>query len=142
LAADLKAAMKSRDAERVATLRMAISAMNYRRIERNAELTEAEQLDVLRKQVKQRDDSIAEFKRGGREDLAAKEAREREILAGYLPAELSHAQLHEAVRTVLAPLGPSPDFGTAMKAALAQLRDKANGKAIQEAVRSFLENKA
>jgi uncharacterized protein len=133
--------MKDRDAERVATLRMAISAMNYRRIERNAELTDAEQLEVVRKQVKQRDDSIVEFKRGGRDDLASKEAREREILSGYLPKELEPGQLVDAVRSALAPLGPNPDFGSAMKAALAELRDKASGKAIQEAVRSFLEKK-
>jgi uncharacterized protein len=133
--------MKNRDAERVATLRMAISAMNYRRIERNAELTDAEQLDVLRKQVKQREDSIAEFKRGNRDDLASKEAREREILASYLPADLEPAQLAEAVRSALTPLGPNADFGTAMKTAMAQLRDKASGKAIQEAVRSFLEKR-
>ena len=133
--------MKARDAERVATLRMAISAMNYRRIERNAELTDPEQLDVLRKQVKQRDDSIAEFKRGGRDDLAAKETREREILSGYLPRDLEPAQLREAVSSALASLGPNPDFGTAMKAAMSELKDKASGKAIQEAVRGFLEKK-
>lgn len=139
LNADLKTAMKNRDAERLGTLRMAISAMNYRRIERNAELTDEEQLDVIRKQVKQRNDSIEEFARGGRQDLVAKETREREILKTYLPEELSPQALLEAVRGAVAPLGPSPQFGAAMKAAMSQLKDKANGKAIQEAVRSVLE---
>lgn len=134
--------MKARDAERVGTLRMAISAMNYRRIERNGELTDEEQLEVMRKQVKQRDDSISEFKRGNREDLVAKETREREILSGYLPKELDSAQLLEGVKAAMAPLGPNPQFGAAMKAAMAELKDKANGKAIQEAVRSFLEKKS
>lgn len=141
LNADLKVAMKNRDAERLSTLRMAISAMTYRRIERNEQLSEDEQLDVLRKQVKQRDDSIEEFARGGRQDLVAKERREREILAAYMPAELSGGALREAVAAALEPLGPSPQFGAAMKAAMAALKNKANGKAIQEAVRSALEKK-
>jgi uncharacterized protein YqeY len=142
LNADLKTAMKARDAERLSTLRLAISAMNYRRIERSGQLSDEEQLDVMRKQVKQREDSIAEFKRGGREDLVAKETREREILTTYLPAQLSSADLMVAVRAALAPLGPDPQFGPAMKAAMAALKDKASGKAIQEAVRGVLEKKA
>lgn len=133
--------MKQRDAERVSTLRMAISALNYRRIERNADLTDDEQLEVIRKQVKQRDDSIAEFTRGNRADLAAKETREREILMGYLPAQMDSAELAAAVATACGGLGPNATFGDAMKAAMAALRDRANGKAIQEAVRSFLEKK-
>jgi len=120
---------------------MAISALNYRRIERNADLSDDEQLDVIRKQVKQRDDSITEFTRGGRADLAAKESREREILLAYLPAQMDAAQLRDAVASACGALGPNPSFGDAMKAAMAALKDRANGKAIQEAVRSFLEKK-
>ena len=135
LNADLKTAMKERDAERLLTLRMAISAMTYRRIERNQQLSDEDQLDVLRKQVKQRDDAIEEFSKGKREDLVAKERREREILSTYLPAELSGEALQQAVAAALAPLGPAPQFGPAMKAAMAALKDRASGKAIQEAVR-------
>jgi len=133
--------MKARDTERLLTLRMAISAMNYRRIERNGQLSDEEQLDVMRKQVKQREDSITEFKRGNREDLVDKETREREILKLYLPAEMDSAALVAAVTEALAPLGPDPQFGAAMKAAMAALKDKASGKAIQEAVRAALEKK-
>jgi uncharacterized protein len=142
LNADLKTAMKDRDTERLSTLRMAISAMNYRRIERNGSLTDEEQLEVMRKQVKQRDDSIAEFKRGHRDDLVNKETREREILLAYLPAELSGPALYDAVAEAIAPLGANPQFGSAMKAAMATLKDKANGKAIQEAVRAIIEKKS
>jgi uncharacterized protein len=138
---DLKAAMKDRDTERLATLRMAISAMNYRRIEKSGQLSDDEQLDVMRKQVKQREDSIAEFTRGKRADLAAKETREREILKTYLPAELEPAALAQAVRELVATLGPQPQFGAAMKAAMATLKDKASGKAIGDAVRAALEQK-
>jgi len=141
LSADLKTAMKERDTERLATLRMAISAMNYRRIEKSGQLGDDEQLEVMRKQVKQREDSIAEFARGGRQDLVAKETREREILKHYLPAELDAASLTQAVSELLAPLGPQPQFGAAMKAAMAALKDKASGSAIQQAVRTALEKK-
>ena len=142
LNADLKAAMKNRDTERLSTLRMAISAMNYRRIERSGQLSDAEQLDVMRKQVKQREDSISEFKRGGREDLVAKESREREILTTYLPQDLDPQALRAAVAAAIASLGPEAQFGAAMKAAMAALKDQAGGKAIQEAVRELLEKKA
>jgi uncharacterized protein len=141
LSADLKTAMKERDTERLATLRMAISAMNYRRIEKSGQLGDDEQLEVMRKQVKQREDSIAEFARGGRQDLVAKETREREILKQYLPAELDAASLAQAVSELIAPLGPQPQFGAAMKAAMAALKDKASGSAIQQAVRAALEKK-
>ncbi len=136
LNADLKTAMRDRDAERLSTLRMVISAMTYRRIERNEQLSDNDQLDVLRKQVKQRDDSIEQFSKGGREDLAAKERRERTILADYLPAELSADALRDAVKRAIQPLGTEPQFSAAMKAATAALKDQANGKAIQEAVRA------
>ena len=115
--------------------------MTYRRIERNEQLSDAEQLDVLRKQVKQRDDAIEQFSKGGREDLAAKERREREILGGYLPSELSADALRKAVADAIAPLGPAPQFGAAMKAAMAALKDQATGKAIQEAVRAAVDVK-
>jgi uncharacterized protein YqeY len=130
--------MKQRDAERIATLRLAISALNYRKIERSAELSDAEQEEVLRKQLKQREDSIAQYRRGKRDDLADKEAREREILKQYLPAELSPQDLREAVRGILRPLGAGAQFGDAMKLVMAELKDRASGRAIQEAVREHL----
>jgi uncharacterized protein YqeY len=128
--------MKARDAERTSTLRMAISAMKYRTIERSAQLSEDEQLDVLRKQVKQRDDSIEEYRKAGRADLADKELRERDILETYLPARMGADDLRAAVRDALKALGPDAKFGDAMKAAMAVLKDRADGKAIQEAVKA------
>ncbi|HXW77045.1 MAG TPA: GatB/YqeY domain-containing protein [Candidatus Eremiobacteraceae bacterium] len=138
LNADLKDAMKARDAERTSTLRLAISAMKYRTIERNAELSEEEQLDVLRKQVKQRDDSIEQFTRAGRADLAGKEERERAILSAYLPARLSGDALAGEVRALIATLPGDAKMGDAMKAAMAALKDRADGKAINQAVNAAL----
>jgi uncharacterized protein YqeY len=128
--------MKARDAERTSTLRMAISAMKYRTIERNAELSAEEQLDVLRKQVKQRNDSIEEYEKGGRSDLAEKERRERVILETYLPARMTADELRQEVRALIAPLAADAKFGDAMKAVMAALKDRADGKAIQEAVKT------
>jgi uncharacterized protein YqeY len=136
LNADLKEAMKARDAERTSTLRMAISAMQYRTIERNADLSDEEQLDVLRKQVKQRDDSIEEYTKAARADLAEKEQRERTILETYLPARMSADDLRKQVRALIAPLASDAKFGDAMKVVMAALKDKADGKSIQEAVRA------
>lgn len=142
LSNDLKTAMKARDAERMATLRMAISAMSYRRIERNAELTVDEQEDVLRKQVKQRDDAITEYTKAKRADLADKEGRERVILMEYLPPELSEAELRRQVDELLKPLAPQAKFGDAMKVVMPALQKKANGKAIGEAVKAALAARA
>ncbi|MBC5823656.1 MAG: GatB/YqeY domain-containing protein [Candidatus Eremiobacteraeota bacterium] len=130
--------MKARDAERMATLRIAISALNYRRIERTVDLSESEQLEVLRKQIKQRDDSIAEYRRGKRDDLADKEARERAILLEYLPEQMDDRQLRLHVDAIVAELPSGASVGDAMKAAMPALKDRAAGKAIGEAVRDAL----
>lgn len=133
--------MKARDAQRVSTLRMAISAMNYRRIERSGSLTDDEMIDVLRKQVRQRDDSIEAYTKAQRADLADKEAHERAILGEYLPAELNEADLRAAVRTIVAGLAPDAKMGDAMKAAMPALKERASGKAIQAAVKAELETR-
>lgn len=138
LADDLKAAMKARDTDRIATVRMAISAMNYRRIEALKELSPDEQEDVIRKQVKQRDDAIEEYTKAKRADLADKEARERAILKEYLPAELSADQLRAEVAKVIAALGADAKFGDAMKSVMAVVGKRANGKQIQEAVKAAM----
>jgi uncharacterized protein len=139
---DLKEAMKARDAERTSTLRLAISAMKYKTIERNAQLTPDEQLDVLRKQVKQRNDSIEEYTKAGRADLADKEKRERTILEAYLPARMSGDELTKEVAALLAPLPADVKFGDAMKTVMNALKDRADGKAIQEAVRAAIASRS
>ncbi len=135
---DLKTAMKARDTERTATLRMLVSAMNYRRIDLNLPLSNDEQQDVVRKQVKQREDSIAEYVKGKRQDLADKESREREILKEYLPADMDPAQLRAEIDAIVKGLPADAKFGDAMKAAMAPLAKRANGNAIQEAVKAAM----
>jgi len=143
LNADLKTAMKDRDAERLSTLRMVISAMTYRRIERNEQLSPEDQLDVLRKQVKQRDDSIEQFTKGGRQELAAKEAAEIPIIEGYLPKPASQDEITSVVRAAIAEMG-SPtlkDMGNVMKAAMAKFgaaRTRVDGAVVSETVKKLL----
>jgi len=134
--------MKARDAERVATLRMALSAMNYRRIERSGSLTDAEMLDVLRKQVRQRDDSIQAYRDASRADLADKEARERAILQAYLPAEMSGDELRAAVDELLKQVAAHAKMGDAMKLVVPALKDRASSKAIADAVKAALQARA
>ena len=133
IAADLKEAMKARDQVRLDTLRSALSAFSYRRIEVGRELAEADQLDVVRKQVKQRADSIAEFERAGRAELVEKESREREILAAYLPPQKSADEIRAVVREALAALpAGGRNQGSLMKASLAQLRGSADAGLVRQ----------
>lgn len=135
IAADLKTAMKARDQVRVDTLRSALSAFSYKRIEAGRELEEADQIDVVRKLVKQRSDSIVEFEKGNRPELAAKEAREREILSALLPAQKSPEEIRAVVRGALAELAPGVrNQGTAMKAVMPRLKGEADGATIRRIV--------
>lgn len=132
ISADLKDAMKARDQLRLDTLRSALSAFSYKKIEAGRELEESDQLDVLRKLVKQRTDSINEFTKAGRTELAEKEQREREILMTYLPARRSADDIRTVVRTELAalPMGERTQ-GAAMKAIMPKLKGEADGNLIR-----------
>lgn len=135
ISADLKEAMKAKDKVRIDALRAALSAFSYRRIEAGVELTESEQLEVVRKQVKLRNDSIIEFEKAGRVELAGKERRERDILSAYLPQQKSPDDVRVIVRDVLAGLPPeSRNQGGAMKAAMAQLKGQADGNLVRTIV--------
>jgi uncharacterized protein YqeY len=142
LHADLKTSMKARDAERTDTIRMAISAMKYKQIDAMATLADKDQEEVLRKQVKQRDDSIEQYSKAGRMDLADKESRERVILMEYLPKELSAGEIRSSVDEIVRALPADAKFPEAIKAAMAALKDKAPGKMIQEAVRAAMDARA
>jgi len=141
LNADLKTSMKARDTERTDTIRMAISAMKYKQIDAMATLADKDQEDVLRKQVKQRDDSIEQYAKAGRMDLADKESRERTILMEYLPKEMSSEEIRSHVDELVRALPAEARFPEAIKAAMAALKDKAPGKAIQEAVRAAMDSR-
>ena len=135
IASDLKEAMKARDQLRVDTLRSALSGFTYKRTEAGVELSEADELDVVRKQVKQRNDSAAEFEKAGRTELAQKEQRERDILLAYMPAQKSPDEVRAVVKAIIAELPEGArNQGSVMKAAMPQLKGLADGNLVRQIV--------
>jgi uncharacterized protein YqeY len=135
ITADMKDAMRARDQLRLDTLRSVISAFNYKRHEVNADLSEADQLAVLQKLVKQRSDSFEQFSNAGRTDLADKESRERDILQAYLPAQKTPDEIRAVVREAIAGLAPEGrNQGALMKAVLPQLKGLADGNVVRRIV--------
>jgi uncharacterized protein YqeY len=140
---DLTAAMKSQDAARTSALRMAKAALKNREIEKKGELDDAEATRVLQALVKQREDSIFQFRKANRPELVQKEEKELDVLKAYLPAEASEAEIDQAVTKALAETGAATpkDMGKAMKAAMAALQaagKPADGKKVNDAVRRRL----
>ncbi|HEY8713527.1 MAG TPA: GatB/YqeY domain-containing protein [Thermoanaerobaculia bacterium] len=138
--ADLTESMKARTAGRTSTLRMLQSALKYDQIEVGHELSDEEALTVLRKSVKQRLDSIDQYTKGNRPELAAKEQSELEILKTYMPPGLSDAELESGLREIIASTGAQSkkDLGKVMKEATARYKGRADGKKIQEIVSRLL----
>ena len=138
--ADLTTAMKARDAEKTSTLRMLQSAFKYAQIEAGHELGDDEALAVIRKSVKQRQDSIEQYTKGNRPELADKERREMDILKTYMPPELSDDELESGLREIVASTGAQSkkDMGKVMKEATARYKGRVDGKKIQEIVSRLL----
>ena len=141
LAADLKQAMLARDAARTSTLRILKSAVEYYKIEKKQEnITDADVTAVIKKQIKQRHDSIEGFEKGGRTDLADKEKAELAILKSYLPEELSPAQLEEIVKATIAEVGATTkaDMGKVMKAVQVKTAGRADNRLVSQLVSAQL----
>ncbi len=135
IASELKEAMKAREQLRVDTLRSALSAFSYKKIEAGRELEERDQVEVVRKLVKQRSDSIVEFEKGNRPELAAKEAQERAILSALLPPQKSADDIRAVVRAALEAMAPAErNQGAAMKAVMPALKGEADGGTIRQVV--------
>jgi uncharacterized protein YqeY len=141
LSADIVAAMKARDQTKLTALRMLKTALTNKNIEKGRALDAAEELQVVSTLVKQRKDSIEQFTKGGRQDLADKEQAEIQILNAYLPAAASDEEVTAAVTAAIAETGATgaKDIGKVMKAAMAALSGKTvDGKKVNEAVRARL----
>lgn len=139
IAADLKTAMKARDQIRVDTLRSALSAFTYKRVEAGVDLTDADELAAVTRQVKQRNDSIAEFTKGNRPELAEKERQERDILQVYLPAQKSTDDIRAVVTAAIASLpADARNQGAVMKIVMPQLKGLADGNLVRELVTEAL----
>ena len=141
LSASIADAMRKHDAVRLSTLRMLKAALTNREIERGHALDDSESLQVVASLVKQRKDSIEQFIKGGRQDLADKEAAEIRVLESYLPPSADPAAVEHAVVLAIAETGAtSPkDMGRVMKAAMAKLAGQSvDGKTVNELVRQKL----
>ena len=140
---DLKDAMRAKDAARLGVLRMLKSALNYSAIEKagaDARLDDGESAQVIRKQVKQRQDSIESFEKGGRPELAAKEKEELAILQAYLPKGLGADELEKIVRETISELGATSkaQMGAVMKALQGKGAGRADGRVLSQEVQRQL----
>ena len=138
---DLTAAMKAREAQRLGALRMAKAALVNREVEKGRTLDAGEEQQVIVSMIKQRRDSIEQFKKGGREDLADKEAAEIASLEGYLPPPVDPAEIDQAVADAIAETGATSakDLGKVMKAVMPRLAGRAvDGRTINDVVRKKL----
>jgi len=144
---DIITAMKARDAERTTALRMVKTALKNKEIEKRAPLDEAESLQILTTLIKQRRDSVEQFTRGNRPELAAKEAAEIEMIEGYMPKAAGEQQIRKIVEETLAELAVSGtdlgprDMGAAMKAVQARIQAaglRADGRQVSEIVKGQL----
>jgi hypothetical protein len=140
LEADLKEALKARDALRTSTIRLARAAMKNAEIDRRRPLTDAEAIEVIQREVKRRREAVEGFERGGRADLVAKEQLEMAILVGYLPAPLEEADLRRIVAEVAAETQAASDrdFGRVMGQVMRRVAGRAEGRTVERIVREAL----
>jgi uncharacterized protein len=140
---DMVEAMRSRDELRLSTLRMVKAAIKNKEVDKRAPLDEKEAQQVLATLVKQRKDSIEQFQKGGRQELADKEAAEIKMIEHYLPKAMGEEQIAEVVKATIAEMG-SPtlkDMGTVMKNVMAKLQAtgaRVEGKTVSELVKKGL----
>jgi uncharacterized protein YqeY len=140
---DLKEAMRARNAEKLGVLRMLKSALKYAAIAKSGaetDLSDAEAVQVIRKQARQRQDSIESFEKGGRAELAEKERQELAILNAYLPQQMSADDLAQVVRETIVEIGATSkaQIGAVMKALQAKIAGRADGRMLSAEVQRQL----
>jgi hypothetical protein len=141
---DMVAAMRARAEQRLSTLRMMKAALKNKEIDKRAALDEREELQVLSTMIKQRKDSIEQFTKGGRQELADKEAAEITIIEGYMPKAAGEDEVRQVVREVITEMGAPTmkDMGTVMKNTMARFAAsgaRVDGKVVSEMVKQELQ---
>jgi len=141
---DLKQSMLAKDADKTSTLRMVISALGYYEIDKGGagyEATEEDIETILQKQAKQRRDSIEQFKAGGRDELAAKETKELELIESYLPKQMDEEEVKMLVDEAVAQTGATTasDMGKVMGALMPKIKGKADGSLVSRLVKEKLQ---
>jgi uncharacterized protein YqeY len=137
---DVKAAMRARERERLAALRLVSAAIKQKEVDGRVELDDAQVLAVLDKMLKQRRESIEQYQAAGRADLAEKEQFELDLIQSYLPEPLGEDELAELIHATIDELGASSlrDMGPVMNALRERVQGRADMKAVSEAVRARL----
>ena len=137
---DMKAAMKAKDAQRLGTVRLLLSAMKQREVDERIELADTDILAILEKMLKQRRDSIAQYEAGGRQDLVAVEKFEISVLSGYMPQQLSAEEVAAAVAEAITAAGATgpQDMGKVMAVLKPKLAGKADIGAVSALVKAKL----
>lgn len=137
---DMKSAMKARESQRLSAIRLLLAAIKQKEIDERKELSEAEVVGIIEKLIKQRRDSITQYQAGGRQDLADAETFELNLLASYLPQQMSEAEVAEAVGSAIAETGAKamPDMGKVMGVLKARLAGKADMAKVSALVKAKL----
>lgn len=140
LSEDMKAAMRAKDSEKLATIRLINAAIKQREVDERIELGDDQVLSVIEKMIKQRKDSITQFEAGGRQDLADKEKSEIAVLAAYMPAQMSEAEVQAEVAAAVTQAGASgpQDMGKVMAVLKPKLAGRADMTAVSALVKSAL----
>ncbi|MFA5211511.1 MAG: GatB/YqeY domain-containing protein [Patescibacteria group bacterium] len=137
---DSQDARKNHDLEKLSVLQLAISDIKNEKINKRKELSDEEVQNVLTKQVKQLNDAIKDFERGGREDLVNKSKKEIEILTVYLPTQMTAEELEQIVKKIITEMKPNGqgDFGRVMGTVMKEVKGRADGTMVQEFVKKYL----
>lgn len=141
LMTDIKTAMKSQDKTALSVIRMLKSALMNKKIELGHVLTDQEKAQVVASQMKQQKDSLADFQKGGRDDLVAQTQAQMKVLQQYLPQQLSKAELQQIVQQSAAEIQATSaaDFGKLMKTVMPKVRGRADGSLVNQIVKAFLQ---
>lgn len=137
---DMKDAMRLKEKDKLSVIRMLKASVQKEQIEVKRDLTADEELTILARELKQRCDSVAEFKKANRDDLAEKTAFEIAVVESYLPKQLSEEEVKAALQQIIEQVGASSasDFGRVMGVAMTQLKGQADGNVVREMVKTLL----
>lgn len=137
---DVKNAMRARQREQLGVLRLVTAAIKQKEVDERVDLDDEQVLAILDKMVKQRRESLEQFQKAGRDDLAKQEVFELELIQGYLPEPLSEAELADLINSAISDLGASNirDMGPVMNALRGQVQGRADMKAVSQAVKTQL----
>ncbi|MGP4071477.1 GatB/YqeY domain-containing protein [Piscibacillus sp. B03] len=138
---DMKQALKNKEKDRLTVIRMVKSSLQNEAIKKGEELSEDDEMQVLTREVKQRKDSLQEFKNANRDDLAEKTEQELEIIQGYLPEQLSDEELEQIVINTINEVGASSksDMGKVMSAVMPKVKGQADGSKVNKMVMNHLQ---